>query len=635
MTKKSLGLSVFLLLFNLNYGFPGIFYKTPISPLSKLIILQNAHFTATASKTTLSVGEQFEITYTLDVRGKNFLPPEFRGFQVLSGPNESSNISYINGNISQSISYSYYLSAEKEGSYSLRPATILVNGQLISSNAITLKVVKGSNGQNGGSSQGGQNKVDSKVSSSSYDLSKDVFIKASVDKTQVWLGEQIIITFKLYTRLSLSISSIDKIPDFTGCWNQDVKQPNQNIQLSTEKINGQEFKVGTLKQTVLFPEHAGDIKVDPMIMTLQVRVQNHQKRSFDPFDPFGMDPFANLYSDIKYIAKSEPVKIHVKPLPEQGKPQSFTGAVGNFKIMASVDKKKGKTNEGLNYTITIIGKGNLTLLKEPLLNLPTEFEKFDPKITDSIRTDPEGQRGFRSFGYLLIPRKEGNYSFNPVNFSYFNPLSGKYNTLSTTSLPLQIEKGANQTAPTVYSNPEKQDIRMLDKDLHYIKVGDPQLLYKNGRFFNSFGYYVLFLIGFISFISGVYYKKYQEKELQDIQKTRSKRAGKVAARHLSMAEKELQTGNIPLFYENLSKGLYGFLSDRLVIPFANLNLETIKNSLSSKGYPSNLIEELSQTLNICEMARYAPMSNVSQKEIFEKSKSIIYKILETKLIHNE
>ncbi len=587
---------------------------------------QNGRFDASTNKTEVSVGETFEVSFTLDDQGKSFTAPDFKGLQVLSGPNVSTSMSIINGNMSQSNTYTFYLSADKEGLYVIKPATIKVGSKTLVSNSITIKVVKGATANPKGSSGSNASGTNRTATSRTSNLAKDLFIKAVIDKTDAYQGEQLIISYKLYTKVSLVDNSLDKFPDFNGFWSQDIKSPSQSAQFKEEIYKGEAYKVAVIKQAILFPEHSGQIKIEPMEMTFTVREALPQKQVIDPFgDPFG-DPFSTPYRDFKYTVKSEAVTVNVKPLPIQGKTQGFTGAVGNFSIHVILDKKKVRANEALNYIVTLSGNGNLKLLKEPEIIFPSEFEKFDPKITDSITVGVTGVKGNRKFSYLIIPRREGNYSLNPTKFSYFDPVIGKYYTLTTPQFSIEVEKGLASNTPTVYTPTEKQDIKILDKDLRYIKSGDPFLVKKNHSFFGSFSYYMLLALGPLAFLAGLFYKRKREEALRDGVKTKSRLANKLATRHLMNAEKQLTLGNKSLFYEDLSKGLYGYLSDKLNIPLASLNQEKIRSTLTTRLYQPEIIENLSSTLNLCEMARYAPVSNVSEKDILDKAKKIIQEI---------
>jgi hypothetical protein len=296
---------------------------------TSLLFAQDVKFTASVNKNVVGTGEQFQIDFSVNGNADGFTPPGFGNFQVLSGPNVSTSMESINGSTTVSNSYSYILMPVKEGEFTIGPATAIVSGHKISTNSIKIKVVKGrpvpQNSQ-------AQSQPDNSITEGNpKDLSKSLFIKAVVDKTNVYQGQQLTVNYRLYTRVGIEDSQADKLPDLNGFWSEDIKKPQQQQQAQwhIEMYKGQRYNVTDIKQTILFPEHAGDLTIDPLGMTFLVRVQEPARDI--------MDQFFGTYKDVKYKVESAPVIIHAKPLPEAGKPDSFTGAVGSFNIEASVD----------------------------------------------------------------------------------------------------------------------------------------------------------------------------------------------------------------------------------------------------------------------------------------------------------
>ena len=572
-------------------------------------------FKATASKTQVATGEPFEITFSIDNNGSNFTPPDFKNFQVVSGPNVSTSMTVVNGSMSSSTSYSYDLIAVSGGTYAINGASITVGGHRFTSNTLIINAVKGKYvPRNNQQAQAGP---DENISAGrETDLAKLVFIRADVDKTQVYQGQQITVSYKLYTRLGLSASEMDKSPDFNGFWSQDIANNTQSVQWTTENYRGQTYNVAVLKQTILYPQHAGNLVVDPFIMTFVVR---QPVQSNDPMDQF----FGGSYKEVKYKAKSAAVTIHAKPLPSTGKPEGFEDAVGTFTIAASVDKNELKANEAINYKIKITGAGGIKLLNPPKINFPPDFEKYDPKIVDSVTEDINGVRGYRTYNYLLIPRREGNYTIDPYRFSYFNPATQRYVTLVTKPFLVKVNKGTPGTNVTAYAPADKQDINVLGNDIRYIKTASPDLDKPGDAFYGSVLYYLLVLAGPLVFAGALAYRRWDAKINSDQVLVKSRKANKIAAKHLANAQKQLAAGNTQAFYEDISRGLYGYLSDKLNIPTANLSKETITGQLKAKGLDDALTAQLTSTLDLCEMARYSPVSGISKDEVFEKSKNMI------------
>lgn len=578
-----------------------------------LLFAQDAKFTVSVSKNTVGTGEQFEVTFSTDANGDRFIPPSFSGFQVLSGPNESTSMTSINGNTTVSSSVSYILMAVREGEFTIGPATIEVNGRKLSTNAIKIKVVKG---QPVPQNSAAQNAPDNTVeAANTADLSKLLFLKAVVDKNNIYQGQQLVLSYRLYTRIDILQSQVDKLPDLTGFWNEDIKNKQQQVTWRIETNKGVRYNVADIKKTVLFPEHAGNLTIDPFAMTFVVK-QPAPARDI-------MDQFFGSYKQVKYQAKSTPLVIHVRPLPENGKPESFAGAVGSFKIEASVDRTKLKANESLNYKVKVTGSGNIKLLKTLNTVFPEDFDKYDPKIADSVTEDENGVAGTRTYNYLLIPRHKGDFTIGPLKFAYFNPVTNKYVSVSSRSFDIHVEKGDNEANVTAFTAADKQDVKLLDKDIRYIKTSAGDLLKPADLFYGSVWYYLLLLTGPVLCFAAWKYREWYIKTNSDIVKVKNRRAGKVAAKHLAHAQTQLSANKTKEFYEDLFKGLYGYLSDKLNILYADINRETIASALKSRSVKDQLTNKLLETLDLCEMARYAPVTHISKQEVFDKAKTII------------
>ncbi|MNK03533.1 hypothetical protein D3C87_213820 [compost metagenome] len=578
--------------------------------------------TASVSSNQVATGEQFEITFSTTGNPESFDPPAFNGFQVVGGPNQSSSFSSINGTTTASISVGYVLIGVKEGEYAIGPATMVVNGKAYKSNAVKIKVTKGRSvpQQSGQSAQGGQGA--GVPTGNSADLSKRLFLRAIASKTNVYQGEQIAVTYKLYANIAIVGNEPEKLPDFNGFWSQEIKNGSQSVEWKEEVYNGTRYHVGVLKEIILFPERFGKLTLDPLIMNFVVR---KNVPSSDPIEQFFG---GGSYEDVKYKVKSAPVTINVKALPDAGKPEGFEGAVGTFAIGAAIDKSSVKANEAINYTLKISGSGNLKLLKAPTVNFPADLEKYDPKITDHLTESLNGVSGSREFSYLLIPRHEGNYTIEPLKFSYFNPSTQKYVTLTAGPFNLKVAKGAPGSNVTAYASGNQKDIKMLAKDIAYVKTNASGLHKKGSSFYGSAAYYLLLCLGPLLFFGAFAYRKQYRENNRDQVKVRGRNANKIAAKHLASAKKQLLNGDKKLFYQDVYKGLYQYLSDKFNIPAAELNKENISEQLSAAGIATPLINQLTETLDLCEMARYAPVSGISDQEVFDKAKNIINDIEE-------
>jgi hypothetical protein len=379
---------------------------------------QNEAFTVTVDQSTVSMGDQIEITFTLNGSGggKNFRPPSFADFQVLSGPNQSTNMQFVNGAVSSSVSYSYVLQPRAEGKFTIGSATIDGGGGTLSSKPVTITVAKGAAPKTNRQQQGTAGGEDANLQKQ---ISENLFVRVLVDKSRVVQGEQITATYKLYNRTRLTNLGIGKAPAFTGFWSEDLEDIKQ-VQFTQEMVDGKRFDVAILKKVALFPQRSGTLEIDPMEVSCVVQVQSKRK-SNDVFDQFFNDPFfGGGFSNVNHKVRSEPVKVTVVPLPSSGVPKGFGGAVGSFTMEAWLDKTQTKTNEPVTLKVKISGSGNLKLLEAPAVNIPPDLEKYDPKISDNISHQGQKISGSRTFEYLLIPRHAGEQRIPSFPFSYYD-----------------------------------------------------------------------------------------------------------------------------------------------------------------------------------------------------------------------
>jgi hypothetical protein len=579
------------------------------------LLFAQGKFVATASKTNVGVGEQFEVDFTINAGGTHYTQPDFHDFQVLSGPNISSSFASINGVSTMSISYGYILTATKEGTFTIDEAAIVLNGHTLTTNSIKIKVKGQAPPQQAQQAQAAAPDDNPKVDTK--DLSKQIFVRAVTDKTRAYVGEQIKVYYKIYTRVGILGGQPDKAPDLNGFWNQDVQSKGQNTWKS-EVYKGIRYNVTTVKQSMLFPQHAGDLTIDPLAITFMVELRLPSRNVLD-------DMYGNV-KDLKYSAKSQPITIHAVALPTAGKPADFTGAVGNYTVYSDVDKKELKANETLNYTIDISGTGNLNLINSPKIAPPVDVEKYDPKTNDHIVVDSNGVSGSRQFSYLLIPRHQGNFTLNPVEFTFFNPSTQKYVTIPTKPFTIKVDKGDAQANVPAFNSSEQQDIKLLGSDIRYIKTTSADVFKDGEGFYNSALYYILLLLGPVLFIGALFYRRWMTEYNSDIVRVRSREASRMAAKHLAFAQKELTAGNRSAFYDAVAKGLYGYLSDKLNIPVSDLNKENIITQLQERKLDSAIITQLVDTMDLCEMARFAPVTGISEQQVFDKAKNTINEI---------
>jgi hypothetical protein len=583
---------------------------------STFLFAADPKFVATVNKTQVGVGEQFEVDFTIYGSGSHFIAPDFSAFQFISGPN----VSVGDDHGTSTITYGYLLAATKEGNFNITAAAIVVNGHTLLTNQVKIKVQGQAPPQQAQPTQtpkSPQHQNDNE-SADTNDPSKSVFIRAEVTKTNVYTGQQIIVRYKLYTRMDIAGGQPDKAPDLNGFWSQDIVNKNRTAPSWTnETYKGLRYSVVIIKQTAIFPQHPGDLTIDPLVMTFIVR-KRFEKRVFN-------NPFGN-YEDVKYQTKSDPVIIHAAPLPTTGKPADFSGAVGNFSVYTDIDKRQLKANETINYTFEVRGSGNLNLINPPRITPPADFEKYDPKTTDRITVDSTGVSGSRQFNYLLIPRHQGDYTLDLARFSYFDPVAKRYVTVPANSFNIKVGKGDVQVNVPVFNSADQQDIKMLGNDIHYIKTAAVALHKDEIEFYGTLLYYILLVLGPLGFASAIVYRRWRINYNSDIVLVKSRKAARVASQRLAAAGRELMAGNKEAFFEEIAKGVYGYLSDRLNIPVAELNKENIAEKLQARSVDETVVAELNDTIDRCEMARFAPDVTLSQQQIFEKAKNVIHEI---------
>lgn len=598
--------------------------KKLICILTLLIALVNSSLaqklTAQASKTKVAVGETFQISFSINSNGSSFKAPSLTDFDVYSGPNQSTSMSFINGSMSQSITFSYVIAAKKEGKYTIGAASMNAAGTTVQSNPLTIEVLKGNTiAQNQGNTN---TPSQNSAPANSENIGDNLFVKTSVSKTKAYLGEQITVTHKVYTRYQLRGFQDIKFPDYRGFWSQEAPG-NQQIQVVNENIDGVNYQVGELKRTYVFAQRSGKLEIEPMDIECVVRKQSN-KRPRDVFEQF----FGGGYEDAVYAVKSKPVQIEILPLPETNKPTDFSGAVGNYSFKAQLSKDKIKANDAINLTITLTGKGNIKLVDPLKINFPEDFETYDAKIKENISANGGGVSGSKTFDYLIIPRHGGDYKIDQINFSYFDPEKKQYVTLPSPEFNIQVEKGKDEDATANVFNPRsKEDVKILGNDIRYIKTNNIELKPKNNYFFGSGLFYTGIATPFLAFIGFLFVRKKSIENNKDIVSVKSRKATKMAKKRLVLAEKHLKENNKEQFYIEIFKALYGYISDKLNIPVAELNKEHISEKLKNSNVTDATTTELIAILDSCEYARYAPSAvSGDLKNIYNTTVELITKI---------
>jgi hypothetical protein len=585
--------------------------------LQSFLIAQDIEFKAIAEPSVLTVGEQFTITYESNQKISDIDLPDFNNFQVLGGPSigQSTQIESSPGKTytKTTYSYTYYLRAVKAGKFNLGPATAKIKNKSIQSNPVLIEVVAG------GQSTPGSNVQPSHSSEGAQAASTDdVFVRLILNKREAYVGEQILATVKIYTRVTLAgIDQNYKGPDFTGFYTEPIEVPLLR-NLERENVDGVIYYTGILQKAVIIPQKSGELVIEPFELNVAVR-QQVKRKTYDIFDDF----FGPSVQDIPMKLKSNRITVKCKALPAN-KPSSFTGAVGEFTMTASVDKTKVKTNDAINYKIVIKGTGNYKIVDEPVITFPPDIEKYDPVIKTSAESPV---KGIKTFEYLIIPHYPGEFNIPPVEFSYFDISSHEYRTIRSEGFTISVEKSTGDTLLPVYTGLAKEDVKMLTSDIQYIKLKNKLPLF-NGKFLiSSIWFYFSYIFLTLIFCTLIILRRNHIKKSGDILMVRNRKANKYAQKRLKKAAKLVNAANKNVFYDELLKAIWLYLSDKLIIPLADLSKENARNSLVALHVNDEVIKDLFNIINECEFARYAPASeSVNAAQLLEKTEKLIVRL---------
>jgi hypothetical protein len=560
-------------------------------------------------------GQQFQVSWTINSGDGEFVAPSFNGFYKLMGPQTSysSSTQIINGKVSRETSYTYvyYLQAIKEGNYVIAPASVVIRNKTYASDSLRIEVVGDNTALKNGQAAPG------KSGNEPVEVPEDnIYLGFTVDKSEAYIGEAIVATLKLYTRVDLSGISEIKLPGFEGFLRTDLNTPPLTS-LKRENINGTIYGTGIVQQFLLYPQLPGEITIDPVQITVLI-----QKKSGNS-DPFFGD-FFSTFTTVPQAVVSKPISIKVDPLPGT-RPDDFSGIVGKAAVSASLNKDSVNVNDAVNLKFVVSGTGNLKLANAPKLKLPADIESYDPKITDDLRNGINGTSGQKTFDYLLIPRHYGEFTIPPVSYSYFNVVSKQYERLTTPGLHFYARKGAEQSAgATVYGGVSKEDVKYLGKDIRFIK-NNPGLLRRSGNFIVSKrSFYSAYLFALALFIGVLAVRREHVRRNADLTSVRNRKAAKVAVKRLKVAGAFLKEGPADKFHEEILKAIWGYLSDKLSIAVSDLTRVNAVDALRARGIGEEEIDNLLSVLDNCEFARYAPSSAEGEAEnIYERASRFI------------
>ena len=569
----------------------------------------------------VAADETFRIVFTADGRMSDFEWPGTDDFDVVWGPQKGSmsSTSIVNGKRTSTHqeTVTYLLQPRKTGTFTLPGATASVDKNSVSSSTLKIEVVAAGGqtqtqpqGNSGGSQSGQQTQPERRENNdpavTGTVSNQDIFLRLTLNKTNVVKGEPITATLKLYTRTDIAGFEDIKFPTFNGFWSKETVTVN-NLEFKRENVNGTIYNAALVRQYALIPQQSGTLTIDPAEMVCQLRVRTS---SGSPLSIF--DDFFDQYQTIRKRISTPSIQVKVRDLPA-GAPASFAGGVGDFKVSAKMSKEGIKSNEAASLIVTISGNGNLSMLEAPKVDFPPDFEVYDLKSTD--KTSASGTSGSKTFEFPFIPRSHGDFVIPSIEYTYYDNAHGKYVTTSTGDIPVSVEKGEEIAGGGVaVAGSNRQSVRSLSEDIRYIALGDGHLRKKDRFFAGSPLFYALMLAIFLAVFIVDRLLRFSRARRADVAGSKNRRANRMARARLKSAESYLKQGLGGAYYEELHKALTGYVSDKLMIPAADLSKDTISEKLRERGVRDESIAALTGLIDQCEFARYAPESEQRQME---------------------
>ena len=563
-------------------------------------------FEAKASKTKLGVNERLRIDFEMNKDGDNFNPPDFEGFTVVGGPNTSVSNSWINGVRSYSKIYSYFLAPKSQGKFNIKQATIEIDGEIYKTQVVTIQVTKAVDKPKD------ENDAD-------YIASQNIHLVAEVSKNNPYLNEAITVVYKLYVSTDTGVSNWREIdnPRFNDFWSQNIDIKGLKVQNGT--YNGEDYRYVVLRKTVLYPQKTGKLEIEPLSLDVTVDVPTN-KRDF-----FG----GRLMSQVHRTISAGSRTIDVKPLPEAGKPEDFTGAVGDFKFNVITSKTELNASESLQAKVEVTGNGNLKLFQLPKLNLPSSLEVFEPEHTENVTTNLDGMRGSISDSYTIVPQFKGKYPIPSITFSYFDLKTETYKRISSGEIVVDVLEGPTNSSTgdntfASINNGTKQQVVLSNDQFAFVKTNPNLTSIKPNYFFKTTWFWNSLLLPLLAIPLAIVLRRKKEERDADVFGNRIRKADKLAKKYLSEAKKAL--GSKEAFYIALEKALHNYLKAKLHIETSEFSKDKIESLLLKRKVEDSAVKEFISLLENCELARYTPITEVEMHQDYDKAAKTISQI---------
>lgn len=579
---------------------------------------------ASVNRTVIPLNQKFMLTVELSGEGANELqqdpsfPTSMDDFVApYGGSSTSQNIQIINGRMSITRSIQYNFIATKIGKFVIDPISVEYKGKKYSTKPINIELVKAATQPKQPQHQQRRPTVRAEDT-----IENNLFLRAVVNKTKVYQNEPILLSYRIYFKVNINSYGLSKLPNTAGFWAEDFELP-QSPQTYEEVWNGRKFMVAEIKKMALFPTGPGKKTIDPMAIDCEVRVRR-RARTRDIFDFFD-DPFFGR--TVRQRIVSQPITIIVMPLPEEGKPTDFSGAVGHFNIKANVDKTSVETNEAVNLKLKISGRGNIKILPKPTINISSDIEQYPPSIHENISRSGNTISGSKIFEYVLIPRLPGVQKIKPLRFSYFDLLSRSYKSLMTPEIQINVKKGKKlfvSTGPGFI----REEVKLLGQDIHYIEQAIPRFRKIGFYYYQSLSFILLIIVPLLVMGGAIGYRRYTDKLAENVAYARSRKATQIANNQLKRAKKLLNEKTQKEFYAEVSKALSGFLANKLNVEEAGMMTEQVKNLLAEQKVEEKSVTEYFDCLQLCDYQRFAPASSgtAQMQSLYQKAKNVIIKL---------
>jgi len=564
--------------------------------LISVVSFAQVKFEAKVSKKKLGINERLRIDFEMNEDGDNFNPPDFQNFTVVGGPNQSVSHSWINGKRSFSKTYSYFLAPKKQGTFTIKQATIEIDGEIYKTSPITIVVTKAVDKPKDGNN-------------AEYIASENIHLVAEVSKTNPYLNEAITVVYKLYVNRNTGVSNWREInsPKYRDFWSQNIDIKGLKVQNGQYK--GEDYRYVVLRKTVLYPQKTGKLEIEPLSLDVTVEVPTNRR------DIFGGRLMTQVHKTISAGSRT----ITVKPLPEQDKPANFTGAVGDFDFAVTTTKDKLKASESLQLKVEVSGNGNLKLFELPKVSVPSSLEIYEPEHSESIRTNLRGMQGSISDTYTIVPQFKGKYPIPRISFSYFDPKTETYKSLSSNDIVIDVLEGPTQALSNddIAVSGDKQKVIMSSDQFAFIKTKTTLVSTTPKHFFKTIGFWTSLLAPLLAIPLAVVFRREKEKRDADVFGNKIRKADKLAKKYLSESKKSM--GEKEAFYVALERALHNYLKAKLHIETSDFSKDKIQQLLVSKDVDNTVITEFLELLENCELARYTPLSNVEMQQDYDKA----------------